>query len=34
VQAYPDGGIARVRAIGTPTTAGVDRLRCRWEESS
>lgn len=34
VQAYPDGGIARVRAIGTPSSAGLDRLRSRWEESS
>ena len=24
VQAYPDGGIARVRALGTPTTDGMD----------
>jgi allantoicase len=34
VQAFPDGGIARVRALGTPTEAGVQRLRARWEESS
>ncbi|MDT7755419.1 MAG: allantoicase [Mycobacterium sp.] len=34
VQAYPDGGIARVRAVGTPTVDGLDRLRRRWEESS
>ena len=34
VQAYPDGGIARVRAIGRPTAAGIARLRQRWEESS
>jgi allantoicase len=34
VQAYPDGGIARVRAIGTPTVDGLDRLRRQWAESS
>lgn len=34
VQAYPDGGMARVRALGTPTDAGVARLRRRWEESA
>lgn len=34
VQAYPDGGIARVRASGTPTANGWDALRTRWEESS
>ncbi len=34
VQAYPDGGIARVRALGTPTNAGFAQLRRRWEESS
>jgi allantoicase len=34
VQAYPDGGIARVRALGTPTQVGVQRLWARWEESS
>ena len=34
VQAYPDGGIARVRALGTPTPDGWTRLRTRWEESS
>jgi allantoicase len=33
VQAYPDGGIARVRALGTPTDDGLARLRRRWEES-
>ncbi|OYN78010.1 allantoicase [Mycolicibacterium sphagni] len=31
VQAYPDGGIARVRALGQPTEAGLVRLRERWE---
>jgi allantoicase len=34
LQAYPDGGIARVRAIGTPTPDGRDRLHARWAESS
>ncbi|KAA0075720.1 allantoicase [Mycolicibacterium sp. P9-64] len=34
VQAYPDGGIARVRAFGTPTADGMRTLRARWEESS
>jgi allantoicase len=34
VQAYPDGGMARVRALGTPTDEGVARLRRRWEESA
>lgn len=34
VQAYPDGGIARVRALGTPTAEGLGLLRRRWEESS
>jgi allantoicase len=33
VQAYPDGGIARVRALGTPTDDGLERLRRQWEES-
>ncbi|MCX2929706.1 allantoicase [Mycobacterium sp. CVI_P3] len=31
VQAYPDGGIARVRALGRPTEAGLRQLRDRWE---
>jgi allantoicase len=34
VQAYPDGGIARVRTIGIPTVAGFATLRRKWEESS
>jgi allantoicase len=34
VQAYPDGGIARVRALGTATDDGWRRLRQRWEEAS
>lgn len=33
VQAYPDGGIARVRALGRPTEAGLAELRSRWEGS-
>ncbi|MGY4709259.1 allantoicase [Mycolicibacterium sp. CBM1] len=31
VQAYPDGGIARVRALGRPTEAGLAELRSRWD---
>lgn len=31
VQAYPDGGIARVRALGRPTAAGLSALRELWE---
>lgn len=34
VQAYPDGGIARVRAFGTPTTDGFALLQARWEASA
>ncbi|MDG4664696.1 allantoicase [Mycobacterium sp. 236(2023)] len=34
VAAYPDGGIARIRAFGTPTDGGITRLRRRWERSS
>ena len=34
VQAYPDGGIARVRALGRPTDDGLRMLRNRWEQSS
>jgi allantoicase len=30
VQAYPDGGIARIRAMGRPTTAGLAELQTRW----
>jgi allantoicase len=33
VQAYPDGGIARVRAFGTPTGHGMSLLKRRWEAS-
>lgn len=33
VQAYPDGGIARVRALGRPTAAGLAELRSRWDEA-
>lgn len=33
VQAYPDGGIARVRALGRPTVEGLRHLRHRWEET-
>lgn len=31
VQAYPDGGIARVRALGRPTEVGLAALREHWE---
>jgi allantoicase len=34
VEAYPDGGIARVRALGTPTEEGWALLRQRWEDSA
>lgn len=34
VQAYPDGGIARVRALGVPAADGLQVLHDRWEESS
>ena len=34
VQAYPDGGMARVRAFGTPTEEGLMRLRRQWGESA
>ena len=34
VQAYPDGGIARFRALGRATEDGWRRLRQRWEEAS
>ena len=34
VEAYPDGGIARVRALGTPTGDGLALLQQRWEESA
>lgn len=31
VQAYPDGGLARVRALGRPTAAGLAALQQLWE---
>ena len=34
VQAYPDGGIARVRAFGRPTERGVALLQSMWEASA
>ncbi|WP_029114083.1 allantoicase [Mycobacterium sp. URHB0044] len=34
LQAYPDGGIARLRAFGTPTVDGLAAARSRWEESA
>ena len=33
VQAYPDGGIARVRAFGRPTADGAAQLESVWEAS-
>lgn len=30
VQAFPDGGIARVRAFGRPTPSGLRRLETQW----
>jgi allantoicase len=34
VQAYPDGGIARVRAFGRPTDHGFAQLQSMWEASA
>jgi allantoicase len=34
VQAYPDGGLARVRAFGRPTARGVELLKTMWEDSA
>jgi allantoicase len=34
VQAYPDGGIARVRAFGRPTDQGIALLQSAWEASA
>ena len=34
VQAYPDGGIARVRAFGRPTPVGMERMRALWDAAS
>jgi allantoicase len=34
VQAYPDGGLARIRAFGRPTEHGVALLNSLWEESA
>jgi allantoicase len=34
LQAYPDGGIARLRAFGVPTAEGLLALRSRWDESA
>lgn len=33
VQAYPDGGIARVRALGVPTAGGLAALTRQWDAS-
>ncbi|AQA05280.1 allantoicase [Mycobacterium sp. MS1601] len=32
IQAYPDGGIARVRALGRPSVAGLAAQKLRWAE--
>ena len=34
LQAYPDGGIARIRAYGRPTDAGMALLRSTWETTT
>jgi allantoicase len=34
VQAYPDGGIARVRAFGRPTERGIALLQSMWDASA
>jgi allantoicase len=34
VQAYPDGGIARIRAFGRPTADGWTQLSSMWEASA
>jgi allantoicase len=34
LQAYPDGGIARVRAFGRPTEHGIALLEAKWEASA
>lgn len=34
IQAYPDGGIARVRAFGRPTKRGIAQLTSMWEASA
>lgn len=31
IQAYPDGGIARVRALGVPTADGLAKLQRQWD---
>jgi allantoicase len=33
LQAYPDGGIARLRALGRPTSSGLADLTTRWEQA-
>ncbi|HKH51992.1 MAG TPA: allantoicase, partial [Mycobacterium sp.] len=33
LRAYPDGGIARVRAFGRPTEDGIALLQTMWEAS-
>jgi allantoicase len=34
LQAYPDGGIARVRAFGRPTEHGIAQLQSMWAASA
>jgi allantoicase len=34
VQVYPDGGLARVRAFGSPTERGASQLKSMWEASA
>jgi allantoicase len=34
VQAYPDGGFARIRAFGRPTEDGVAQLESMWKASA
>ncbi|MDA2894564.1 allantoicase [Mycolicibacterium sp. BiH015] len=34
VAAYPDGGIARIRALGRPTAEGVALMQHRWRRST
>lgn len=34
VAAYPDGGIARIRALGRPTAEGVALMQRRWRRST
>ena len=31
---YPDGGMARLRVVGTPTSDGLAHLRTMWTETT